>query len=642
MKVLPWLSVPRMGSTRLRIGVAFSVLAIVLFGSVGLLSSRDARQQSERDTTIALQQLADRLAQRLDADMAARYRDIDQLTLLIDLMGLDPDTEQWRTLIERLQISSPHYSWIGVTDLKGQVQVASMGLLEKVDVQHRPWFAKGLKGTSVLDVHEAKLLASLLPSDNPGEPLRFVDVAAPLRVHGQLKGVVGVHLSWAWAEERRREAMAGDTANRGIEILLLNHDGVIELGPRSPELPTGAANVLQSLQRSAGMLSWSDRQRYLSAASASKPLADYPGMGWVVVVRQPEALALASATALGHRLLWLSLLGALLFGVLGWLLADRLTRPLRLVAAHAQALMASNEGPQPHDEVDQLAQSLASLLGDLKARETELRTLNAELESRVQERTASLQHANEDLRGFSRSVSHDIQGPLGSMSLLLRQTLQNDTAPLPEGTAQVMRMVAQECDRLRQLSAELLSLAMVEQRRLALEPVNHQALVQEVLDQLRMANPARFPEVVVGPLPTLPGDPVMLRQVWANLLSNAVKFTSQVAAPHIEVSVKQQGEGMAFTVADNGAGFDESKRQRLFGVFQRLHGASQFPGTGVGLSIVRRVVERHGGRVWAESPAGQGARFHFALPHKTPGSKPGASSPLPATSEQETETAHHF
>jgi signal transduction histidine kinase len=137
-----------------------------------------------------------------------------------------------------------------------------------------------------------------------------------------------------------------------------------------------------------------------------------------------------------------------------------------------------------------------------------------------------------------------------------------------------------------------------------------------VVAQLSMGASNAFPAIGIGPLPTLPGDAVMLRQVWSNLLSNAVKFTSKVPAPRIEVSAEARDGEVVFTVADNGAGFDEAQSDRLFGVFQRLHRASQFPGTGVGLSIVRRVVLRHGGRVWAQSPPGQGARFHFSLPER--------------------------
>jgi signal transduction histidine kinase len=337
----------------------------------------------------------------------------------------------------------------------------------------------------------------------------------------------------------------------------------------------------------------------------------------VVVVRQPEELALADAFALERRLIWLSVAGAALFGALGWFLADRLTRPLRRVAAQAQGMLPSAGEAPAHDEVDQLARTLASLLADLKQREQDLTSLNEALETRVQDRTASLRRANEDLRAFSRSVSHDIQGPLGSMGQLLRQTVLNDGSHLPAHTTHVIQVVAQECDRLKQLSAELLTLAMVEQTEIAAEPVDHHALVQAVVTHLRIGASGDFPRVEVGPLPTLPGDAVMLRQVWSNLLSNALKFTSKVPQPLIEVSARRGDGEVVFTVADNGAGFDEAQKERLFGVFQRLHQASQFPGTGVGLSIVRRVVLRHGGRVWAESPPGQGARFHFSLPERS-------------------------
>lgn len=619
----PGRAVRRWGGARLRIGAAFSALAILLFGGVGFLSAHDARQQAERDTSAALQQLADRLAQRLDADMAARFRDIGQLAQLHDLMNLDPDAAEWRRVLEGLRQSSTHYSWIGVTTADGKVRSATGGLLETVDVRSRPWFANGQHRTHVTDVHEAKLLASLLPTATPGEPLRFVDISAPLRLRGKTVGVVGAHVSWAWAEERRRQALAGQTTQAGVDIVLVNREGSIELGPPTPALtptlaPTpepAARDAVAALMRAPALLRWSDGQRYLSAASASKPMSDYPGMGWTVVVRQPEALAMAAAVALEQRLLWLSVVGAALFGALGWWLADRLTRPLRLVAAQAHGLRPGAEDHTPHDEVGQLASTLSTLLADLQQREAELTSANDLLESRVATRTASVHQANEDLRAFSRSLSHDIQGPLGAMAQLLRHTLQDDTQTLPENAAHVVRVVVGECERLKRLSAELLTLAMVDQGEMACSSVDHAALAQEVIDQLRVLAPEGFPQVGLGPLPALPGDPVMMRQVWTNLLSNAVKFSAKVDAPHISVNAVTLSDETVFTVADNGVGFDEAQRGRLFGVFQRLHAQDQYRGTGVGLSIVRRVVQRHGGRVWAESPARQGARFHFALPN---------------------------
>lgn len=604
----------QLGGARFRIGLAFSVLALLLFGAVGVLSSRDARNQTERDTARALQQLADRLAQHLDADMSARFRDIGQLALLTEVMQVDMRAAHWRQAIDRLHASSKHYSWIGVADASGRVLAATRGLLEQADVHQRPWFIKGLKQTSVLDVHEAKLLAALLPAPDSGEPLRFVDVAAPIRKNGQTVGVIGAHLSWAWAKERRLAALKEDVDRDNVEIVLVNGDGGIELGPGQPNMGGAAKALLEALLQEPQVIEWSDGKRYLTAARASRPLADYPGMGWVVLVRQPEAIAMSAAAALERRLLWFAGLGVVMFGVLGWWLADRLTRPLRQVAAHAYAMRHPQGLSEVHDEVDQLASSLTTLLADLEERERALTAMNEKLETRVAERTASLRLANEDLRSFSRSVSHDIQGPLGSMAMLMRHTLARKPSDLPESAIRVMTAVADECDRLRLLSSELLVLAMVEQSEIAQEPVDHEAMVKAVVDQLRQAADGAFPVVEIGPLPALTGDPVMLRQVWSNLLSNAVKFSSKAAAPRIEVSASMQGDVVQFMVADNGAGFDETQRERLFGVFQRLHTNAQFPGTGVGLSIVRRVVQRHGGHVWAESPPGQGARFYFVLP----------------------------
>jgi signal transduction histidine kinase len=159
---------------------------------------------------------------------------------------------------------------------------------------------------------------------------------------------------------------------------------------------------------------------------------------------------------------------------------------------------------------------------------------------------------------------------------------------------------------------------MVEQRALQAQPVDHAALVQAVWQGL-LAGPdapagAAQPELTLAPLPTLDGDPLLLRQVWTNLLGNALKFSARATPPRIGVSAQDHGGEVEFCVSDNGAGFDPGQADRLFRAFQRLHAASDFPGTGVGLSIVQRAVRRHGGRVRATSTPGQGACFCFTLP----------------------------
>lgn len=602
------------GGVSARIGMAFSALALVLFGITGGLSGTQARRESEREAAQALRQLADRLAERLDGDMAERYREINRLATLEGLLETDLGADRWRALLERVQSSMMHYSWIGLADRSGKVLAATGGLLEGRQVDERPWFRLGLLRPMVGDVHEAKLLASMLPAYG-GEPLRFVDVAAPLRRDDATVGVIGAHLSWAWAEERRLQLLAVVPPSLEVEILLLDQAGERLLGPERPMPVLGARESVNVLADAATGRDWSDNRRYLTAARHSQPSRDYPGMGWTVVVRQSEARAFEAADALQRQLWLFGAVGALLFGIAGWWLAGSLTRPLRVVAERARELVPTSRIATT-DEVDQLGHSLAILIEDLQAREEALRALNEGLEARVRERTGLLQKANEDLHSFGRSVSHDLRGPLGSMGVLLRNLLVRGT-PLPEDVRRTVEMVAEEAERLSRMTAELLTLAMVEQRGLDPVPVEMRRLVEEVLAELGKPDGPQ-PEVAIGELPTVTGDAVLLRQVWTNLLSNAFKFSSKVERPRVEVSARTVDGEIEFCVADNGAGFDPEHASRLFGVFQRLHGHAEFPGTGVGLSIVRLAVHRHGGRVWAESAPGAGARFRFTLPASAP------------------------
>jgi light-regulated signal transduction histidine kinase (bacteriophytochrome) len=166
---------------------------------------------------------------------------------------------------------------------------------------------------------------------------------------------------------------------------------------------------------------------------------------------------------------------------------------------------------------------------------------------------------------------------------------------------------------------DLLRLSRLGRQPLSKEPVSIRALVEEVLAQLREEQPDRHIEIRVADLPDAVGDRSLLKQVFVNLLSNAFKFTRRREAAILEVGCKEQDGETIYFVRDNGAGFDMQFAQRLFGVFQRLHRAAEFEGTGVGLSIVQRIVRRHGGRVWAEAEADKGATFLFTLGRKTEG-----------------------
>jgi light-regulated signal transduction histidine kinase (bacteriophytochrome) len=184
--------------------------------------------------------------------------------------------------------------------------------------------------------------------------------------------------------------------------------------------------------------------------------------------------------------------------------------------------------------------------------------------------------------------------------------------------------------RMAQLIDDLLRLSRLGRQSLAVRTVDIAALAREAVDELARAQGAGRARIRIGDLPACIGDPALLRQVLINLLSNALKFSRFRDAPEIELTCMRQGSELVFCVSDNGAGFDMQRTSELFGAFQRLHTAEQFEGTGVGLSIVHRIIQRHGGRVWAESKLDHGARFYFSLPLRAADEAEEAAERLPA------------
>jgi signal transduction histidine kinase len=253
-------------------------------------------------------------------------------------------------------------------------------------------------------------------------------------------------------------------------------------------------------------------------------------------------------------------------------------------------------------------------LAQRKAAQAELQQLNASLEDRVQHRTAELRDLVAGLESFNRSVSHDLRGPLGGIAGVSRLATEALERGDIASADRLCRAITAQAESSQRLVEALLVLARMEDAQVARQPVALGELVDEVVQQLRLSEPALAqPAVAIEPLPVVQADPMLVRQVFANLIGNALKFSRSAAAPRVEVGAQLREDGSAVLyVRDNGVGFDPSQLHRLFQPFERLHGG-RFPGHGVGLSIVRRVVERHGGRVWAEGAAGQGATFYFTL-----------------------------
>lgn len=281
-------------------------------------------------------------------------------------------------------------------------------------------------------------------------------------------------------------------------------------------------------------------------------------------------------------------------GSLGWLLGrgrvyqDQEGRPVRLVGVG----------------IDITAQKLVEL---------EVLRLNAELERRVAARTAQLQATTRELEAFCYSVSHDLRAPLRSIRGFNEVLLERYRGSLDARGQEFLRRACDSSRQMDDLIDDLLKLSRVSRTELVRRPVDLSHLAQVIGAELQQAEPGRQVEFRVAPGLHTRGDERLLRIVLENLLRNAWKFSAKRAIAHIEVGARAEPEPVFF-VRDNGAGFDPAFAGRLFGVFQRLHSSSEFAGTGVGLATVQRIVNRHGGRVWAEAEVERGATFYFSLP----------------------------
>jgi signal transduction histidine kinase len=280
--------------------------------------------------------------------------------------------------------------------------------------------------------------------------------------------------------------------------------------------------------------------------------------------------------------------------------------------------LASRDGGGQRDTTEHgLLDSIGRLLGLFVERtraQAALRELNVELERRVSERTRALETSNRDLEAFSSSVSHDLRAPLRAIHGFAEMLLDEFAAGLPGEAVELLGQIHASSDRLRGLIEGLLAFARLGRDGLHRAEIELDPLVRSVLDELLVGHRLgdRL-ELRVVPLGRCHADPALLRLVWMNLLDNALKYARSRERIVIEIGHELRGGEILYYVRDNGVGFDMAHADRLFGVFQRLHTATDFEGTGLGLANVRRIIEHHRGRVAAHSELGRGSRFEFTL-----------------------------
>jgi len=252
---------------------------------------------------------------------------------------------------------------------------------------------------------------------------------------------------------------------------------------------------------------------------------------------------------------------------------------------------------------------------ELKRREQEVRRLNEDL----QQRAAALEAANHELESFSYSVSHDLRAPLRVIDGYSAILQEEHASALGDEAGRMLGTVRESAQRMSRLIEQLLEFSRLTRQSMSRARCDMTAMARRAFDELRderriASSDATPPEFLLDVLPDAFADPALIRQVWVNLIANAIKYSSRREQPVIRVSGRTSGDECVYSVEDNGAGFDMLLADKLFAVFQRLHRADEFPGTGAGLAISQRIVMRHGGRIWARAEVDRGATFEFALP----------------------------
>ncbi len=281
-----------------------------------------------------------------------------------------------------------------------------------------------------------------------------------------------------------------------------------------------------------------------------------------------------------------------------------------------RAARRAEEAERRRHQVERLYSELQRENSERRHAEEEARRLNVELEERVRQRTAQLELANKELESFSYSVSHDLRAPLRHISGFVNLLQKRAAASLDDGGRRYLGIIFEAVQHMDQLITDLLAFSRMGRTDLKDAPVELEALVRGAIGDLAAEARGRAVEWEVGPLPVVRADREMLKLVLANLLGNALKFTVSRGRTLVQIGCERTPREEIVRVRDNGVGFDMRYGDKLFGVFQRLHDARDYPGTGIGLATVRRIVTRHGGRTWAEGRVGEGATFYFSLPRQ--------------------------
>ncbi len=585
-----------MNSIRTRLTLAFLGLAVVPLLIVGLILIGQTYQAQTQGAFLLQRETAARLSSQVQSFFQGQESQLRMLIQIGDLLHQQPDRQE-------LIVSIFHSRQSGIDRLI-LLDAGGRTLVDHSRVNlHQDSSFPSRKDLELLlfPLSSGETLYSPIRIDAlSGEPLMIMAVPIVVLETGKLEGmlVADVRLKAVW------DLVASIRPGKKGESFIVDPENRI-IAHSNPSVVLRETRFDQSIGDGI-QLGQSGEKAVLVSQGIAVGIQHFR-----VFVESPVSEALALTMQTVRVMLIIVAVVLLLSGGLGTLMVRQIIRPIENIAAAARAINAGDLSCRviikSRDELGVLASAFNGMTAQLEA-------LIRDLENRVAERTAKLAAANHELEAFSYTVSHDLRAPLRHINGYVDLLTSSCRTDLGERGLRYLGNIAFSARQMRELIDDLLSFSRVGRVKMRQEAVEMNLVLQEALAIAQEACVGRAVEWSIGKMPMVRGDSVLLRQVWVNLLENAVKFTQSKEFARIEVGCSEQEEGIVFFVADNGAGFDMEYADKLFEVFQRLHPDAEFEGTGIGLAIVRRIIERHGGRAWAEGELDRGAKFSFLLP----------------------------